>query len=164
MHAEALEWVGRYATTEPVAVLDLGGRNVNGSPRHLFPAADPYVSLDIEPGRDVQVVADAATWKPDRAYDVVVCTEVFEHTFVWPQICVTAYSALRPGGRLIATMAGPGRLPHSAFDGGPHLYAGEHYGNVEPLFLNSVLKVAGFTDVVVDQLLTAGDVRATAVR
>ena len=164
MHPEAFEWVARHATDQPCSVLDIGGRNVNGSPRGLFPRADPYVTLDIEPGRDVQIVADAATWTPDREYDVVVCTEVFEHTIVWPAICRVAFKALKPGGLLILTMAGPGRAPHSAFDGGPVLYAGEHYANVEPAYLNSVLWSIGFAEVVVDVQYQPADVRATARR
>ena len=34
MHAEAYDWVTPHATDRAVAVLDIGGRNVNGSPRH----------------------------------------------------------------------------------------------------------------------------------
>ena len=164
MHPEAFDWVTRHATDQPCSVLDIGGRNVNGSPRGLFPRADPYVTLDIEPGRDVQIVADAATWTPDREYDVVVCTEVFEHTASWPEICGTAFKALRPGGLIILTMAGPGRTPHSAFDGGPTLYAGEYYANVEAAHLQLVLESVGFSDVVVDVQYQPADVRATARR
>jgi hypothetical protein len=160
MHAEAYEWVAPYATAEPVKVLDIGGRNINGTVRTLFPCAD-FTALDILPGEGVDIVADAATWTPDRAYDVVTCAEVFEHTDVWPQIVVTAHAALGPGGVFVATMAGPGRVPHSAFDGGP-LQAGEYYDNVSPDDLERELKAAGFVDIVVDQ--HGPDVRCAAAR
>lgn len=164
MHLEALSWVEEHRTDEPVAVLDIGGRNINGTPRPLFPNATVYTVLDIAPGDGVDVVADAATWKPDRRYDVVVCCEVFEHTDVWPAILRTAHRALVRGGRLIATMAGPGRAPHSAVDGGPHLYDGEHYANVEAAELHAALTSAGFRRIVVDEETNSHDVRATAYR
>lgn len=163
LHPEAMAWVAAHATTDPVTVLDLGGRNINGSVRTLFPAAD-YTTLDIRPGEGVDIVADAATWTPDRAYDVVVCTEVFEHTDSWPAICATAYAACAPGGRFIATMAGPGRPEHSAIDGGGALQGGEFYRNVDPANLERTLKAVGFVDVVVDQQPSPADVRCVAMR
>ena len=164
MHAEAFAWVADHCTDDPVSVLDIGGRNINGTPRILFPNANPYTVLDIAPGDGVDIVADAATWDPDRRYDVVVCCEVFEHTDVWPAILRTAYRALVRGGLLIATMAGPGREPHSAVDGGPHLYGGEHYTNVELSELHDALVAAGFRRIEVDEQVASHDVRAVAYR
>jgi len=162
MHPEAFAWVKRHSTEGLVAVLDIGGRDINGSPRSLFPNAVTYRVLDIADGENVNIVADAATWVPDREYDVVVCTEVFEHTPVWRQICATAYKATKPAGRFIATMAGPGRPAHSAVDGGPRLHPGEHYGNIDPNVLHVALKECGWQDIVVEQ---AGlDVRAVAAK
>lgn len=163
MHAEAFAWVARHATTDSVEVLDLGGRNVNGSIRDLFPNATHYTAVDIAEGEGVDVVADAATWVPDREYDVVCSTETFEHTPVWPDICHTAYKALRPGGTLILTMAGPGRPGHSAIDGGL-LRPGEYYGNVEPDDLQAALEAAGFKDVTVDFRISPADTRAIATK
>lgn len=160
MHAEAYEWVARFGTTAPISVLDVGGRDINGTCRPLFPAAE-YVVLDALPGDNVNVVANAATWTPDREYDVVVCTEVFEHTPDWPAICATAYTACRPGGLFVATCAGPGRHPHSAIVEGP-LQPGEHYANLRPVDLRQVLDGCGWRDVHVERLLR--DLRASAVR
>lgn len=159
MHTEAYQWLAAHADAGKVAVLDIGGRDINGTPRPLYPAADPYVVLDIADGPGVDIVADAATWKPDRAYDVVVCAEVFEHTPDWRKIIATARRALRPGGLLVATMAGPGRQPHSAVDGGP-LRPGEYYANVDPGDLRRSL--ARWRDVSVD--VAGPDVRAVATR
>ena len=160
MHTEAHDWVLRHAHARPGRGLDIGGRNINGTCRHLFTAVG-WTVLDIEPGPGVDVVADAATWTPDGEYDVVLCTEVFEHTGVWPEICATAYKACAPGGLLVLTMAGPGRAEHSAVDGGS-LRAGEHYANVEPDQLRTVLTELGWTDVVVDYLHRSADTRAVA--
>lgn len=164
MHAEAFEWVRRHANTDAVTVLEIGGRDINGSPRALFPNATVYRVLDIADGPNVDIVADAATWTPDDEYDVVVCTEVFEHTPHWRDICATAYKACRPGGKFIATMAGPGRPAHSAVDGGWSLYPGEHYANVHPEELRQALEACGWRDVVVDQRSNPADVRTVAVR
>lgn len=155
-----MEWVSRYATTEPLAVLDIGGRNINGSPRHLFPAAE-YTVLDAMSGPDVDIVADAATWTPDREYDMVLCLEVCEHTEVWPQIVATAYKACRTGGQLVLTCAGPGRAPHNASDGGP-LPAGEYYQNLPLARLHDVLVATGWQHIRAEQLLS--DLRAVATK
>lgn len=160
MHPDAFKWVADHATTEDVSVLDIGGRDINGSPRNLFPNATTYLVVDILPGPGVDVVADAATWRTDQLFDVVVCTEVFEHTPVWPQLCRTARQLLVPGGLFITTMAGPGRAVHSAVDGGPDLRPDEWYANVEPEALETTLNRCGFTNVLVDQSGT--DVRAVA--
>lgn len=162
MHDEAREWVWQHAHTRPGRGLDIGGRDVNGHCRDLFPAIG-WTVLDIDPGPGVDIVADASTWTPDREYDLVLSTEVFEHTASWPEICATAYRACAPGGLLVLTMAGPGRGAHSAVDGGP-LRAGEYYGNVSPDELRTVLTAIGWTDVVVDYLHRPGDTRATARR
>ncbi|MGH3493353.1 MAG: class I SAM-dependent methyltransferase [Sciscionella sp.] len=162
MHAEALEWVRRYATTGPVTVLDIGGRDINGTAHALFPGAATYTVLDIVAAPGVDVVADAATWTPDREYDVVVCTEVFEHTPHWRAILATARRACTWGGRIIATMAGPGRPEHSGIDGGWTLHPGEHYANIAPGDLAAALYEAGWCDVVIDQQHSPADVRCVA--
>jgi hypothetical protein len=159
MHTAAYEWVAGYSTRDPLRVLDIGGRNINGSPRGLFPHA-AYTVLDCLDGEGVDIVADAATWKPDRGYDLVLCVEVFEHAERWRDILVTAYKALLPGGEIVVTCAGPGRAPHSALDGTWCLQPGEWYGNVEPDDLAAGLKAAGFRSIIVDQL--GADVRAHA--
>lgn len=155
MHPQAHDFVAQHARPSPgLRVLDIGGQNMNGSVKGLFPAAE-YVSLDIADGPGVDIVADASEWdpgwvSPSEGFDVVVCCEVFEHTPAWAAILQTAFQALRPGGLLIATMAGPGRPKHSGRQatGGPA--EGEHYENVDPEVLGRVCRAAGFLDVEVD--------------
>jgi len=146
-----MQWIAQYATIDAVAVLDLGGRDINGNPKHLFPNAIDYTIVDILPGDGVDIVADAATLETNgRQWDVVVCAETFEHTASWPGICRTAYAALRPGGIFIVTTAGPGRPPHSMHDGLLRLLPGEHYANVPGPELQRVLAETGFEDILVD--------------
>jgi len=162
MHEEARAYVEAQRSDEQLAVLEIGGRWINGGVRDLFPNADPYVSLDITEGPGVDVVANAATWEPDRTYDLIVCTEVFEHTPEWPAILSTMAAACRAGGRLVLTMAGPRRSPHGA-SGGPW-EPGEFYENVHPSDLRYELRARGWTDINVDYLASPGDTRATATR
>jgi len=162
MHPEAHEWGARHATDKPVDVLDIGGRDVNGTGRDHFPNATTYTVLDIEAGPNVDIVADASTWDPKtRSYDYVVCYETFEHTDLWPAICQTAYRAVRPGGRFIVTTAAPGRPPHSGRDGNA-LQFGEYYANVDPAALQEALEAAGFVEITVDVQPSPADVRAVA--
>lgn len=162
MHEEARAYVEARRDDAPLAVLEIGGRWINGGVRDLFPNADPYVSLDIVPGPAVDIVANAATWVPDRLYDLIVCTEVFEHTPQWPAILRTAATACKPGGRIVLTMAGPGRAVHGADGGG--LQPDEHYANVHPDTLHAQMVAAGWTGVEVDYQPSPGDTRATATR
>lgn len=162
MHDAAYEWVRSHAPGSPGMVLEIGGRNINGTIRDLFHTATTYVALDYVDGDGVDVVADAATWEPDRQYDTVVCCEVFEHTPAWRNICRTAYTALAPGGLFIITCAGPGRAQHSAVDGGWRLHPGEHYQNVTPNELREALETTGFRDVHTERLVR--DTRAIATK
>lgn len=163
MHDAVLGWVRRHATSDAVSVLDIGGRDVNGSTRHLFPAADPYIVIDLRPGENVDFVVDAASWTPNRAYDVVLCTEVFEHAASWRDIIRTAYRALAPGGLFIATAASPGRPAHSGIHGNA-LEPGEHYAGISRFELADALSAAGFERAQVDEQLSPADVRCVARR
>lgn len=160
MHPEAATFVAATAgRVGPVgSVLELGGRNINGSVRSSFPGAD-YLSVDISPGPDVDVVCDATTYRPDRRFDVVVCCEVLEHVEQPDLFVATAWEALRPGGWLILTMACPPRPAHSGFDGN-ELRPGEHYRNVDPDMLAGWL--ADWKDVEVEPHHDRGDVYAVA--
>jgi SAM-dependent methyltransferase len=159
MHAEALAYVNRWASDAELRVVEFGARDINGSPRSLFPKAT-WWGIDIVDGPAVDEIADGATWVGDTPADMVVCCEVFEHCPTWEQLVAGMAANLRPGGRAVITAAGPQRAPHSAVDGGG-LRDGEHYANVDPETLRIVLKGAGFTKIEVEEL--GGDVYASAV-
>lgn len=135
MHPEARDFVRRYAG-RPRRVVEFGARNFNGSVRDLFPSS-AYTGVDLLPGEGVDVVADAADWRPpphQDAPDLIVCCETLEHA-PHPSLLVwNAGHILAPGGRLVLTAAAPGRAPHSGIDGGPP-HPGEHYENVSPHLL-----------------------------
>jgi SAM-dependent methyltransferase len=134
MSPEVRDFVRRALAGEapPRHVVEFGSRDVaGGTVRGLFPDAEVYHGVDLVEGPAVDVVADAATWRPTAPPDVVVCCEVLEHTPAWAALLANAHAILRPGGRLVVTAASTGRAPHSAVDGGP-LREGEYYRNVEP--------------------------------
>jgi len=154
VHEQAFSWAAQFRTTEDLAVLDIGGRDLNGSTRPLFPNANPYHVLDILPGAGVDFVADAADWRPEdgRTYDLVITTETFEHAKRWPEIIKTAWDVLRPGGWLIFTCAGPGRPPHSGHAAVWELAPGEWYENVSAEQIRDVLADQGWEGVEARQL------------
>lgn len=146
MHDAVRGWVSEFRTADTLSVLDIGGRNLNGDLKAMFPNAVPYDVLDLRPAPDVTIVADAADWVPAREYDLVLCTEVFEHTPRWPEILMTAYRALRPGGWLIGTCAGPGRPAHSGIEATP-ITPGEYYENVSAGSVRAALEVQGWIEI-----------------
>ncbi len=164
MHAEAMAFITEAAkgTERARKVLDVGGRQINGSPRHLWPQAR-YTVIDAIDGVDVDIVADAATWQPPTTYRVVVCAETLEHAADWEAVVRTCVRALAPGGRLIITCATDGRAPHSAIDGGG-LAPGEHYANVPKAALKRVLDDVGLVDVHVEAHPSRGDLYASATK
>ena len=162
MHDAAFAYVAATVNRHQLGgnVLDVGGRNINGTCRHLFNDGC-YVVVDIADGSDVDVVADAATLDLPVRFDVVVCTEVLEHTDQASAIVATAYRHLVAGGVFVATMAGTGRAPHSAVDGGP-LRPDEFYRNVTADDLTGWLTDAGFDATDIDDI--GDDIRCTAWR
>lgn len=163
MHDAAYLYVSYFQArlNQPgVTVLELGGRYINGGVRPMFDQAAEYVSVDITPGKWVDIVADAADLELGRKFDVVVSTELLEHTPRAAEIVAAAFRHLKPGGTFLATMAGPGRAPHSA-GGKAKLEPGEWYKNIEPAELDEWLQWAGFDDWEIDQL--ADDLRCVAV-
>jgi SAM-dependent methyltransferase len=163
MHAEAYYAVERLLKDQPLPArpraLDLGACNVNGSARGLVPGVPTWVGVDLREGPGVDVVADAATYVADKPFDLILTTEMLEHAKDPAAILKRCWENLKPGGLLILTAAGPGRLPHSN-DGLPELAKGEHYANITPKELAQWLD--RWHDVVIEENPGAGDVYARA--
>lgn len=170
MHAEADAFVAACARhILPERGLDVGGRDVNGQCRRYFVGTSWRV-LDIAPGDGVDIVADFTEWKTEERFDLVLCTEVFEHFQLWPLMVKGAAEVLIPGGHFVVTAASDPRTPHSAIDGGG-LREGEFYRNICAGELWTWLELYGFEIVrfEVDRLLghngkERGDVRSMARR
>lgn len=163
MHAEAFRWIEQTVRRlpPPQRVYEVGGRQINGTVRCLFPAGVPYLSIDLQPGLGVDVVGDAAEYTPPEPVDLVLCAEVLEHAPDPETLIRAAFRALAPGGVSVWTMATHGRAPHSGLDGGP-LREGEPYANIDPNQLYDWLLAAGFSKVDVEVHAARGDLYAMA--
>lgn len=163
MHPEALAYVARTAQRfmpPPSTVIDAGGRDVNGSPRLLFPGST-YRVVDLEDGPGVDVVGDARHWRPESPVDLVLNVEVLEHAPDPATLLLAAWDCLLPGGRLIVTCATDPRAPHSGHDGGP-LRGDEWYQNIAPEDLKAWL--ADWDEVQIEVHTDRGDLYASAVK
>jgi len=159
MHPAAYAFVRSVAARRsPGLVLEIGGRTVNGSVRPLF-AGDPYLSIDIADGPDVDIVANGATYIPDVSPACVVCCEVLEHTEDAEAICTHVRRILAPRGIFIVTTASEERRPHSAIDGGT-LRPGEWYRGINAAAL--ALWLEGFSSALVVDATGTQDVYAFA--
>jgi SAM-dependent methyltransferase len=159
MHVAAYEFVQSVAPVDPGAVLEIGSYIVNGSVRPLFDSATSYVGTDVRGGPGVDVVTDCADYDGAGVFDTVVSTEVMEHMRHPQELIECAARALKPGGLLILTAAGP-RRPHHGVDGGD--VSNEHYGNITPEALKEML--SGWKNVKILHNDVAHDVYATAVK
>ena len=162
MHPGAFEFIGRYATTEEIRVIEIGSRDINGSVRCHFPGAK-WTGLDRIAGPSVDVVCDACDYAPEVRAEMCICCEVLEHAANWRQIIEAAWRFLRPGGTLLVTCAGPGRVVHSGIDGG-RLRPEEYYANIASADLSASLQRQGFSvHAIVDNFHTH-DVYACAIK
>jgi hypothetical protein len=134
-------------------VLDVGGQDVNGTVHDLLLGAE-VTTLDLE---NADIIADARTWVPDRLFDLVIATEVFEHVREWRNVLLTMRAALdeRGPGVLVATCASAGRPAHGA-TGAPLPVLGEHYENVHAADLRETLRTL-FTESQVSYRHPPGD-------
>ena len=131
MHDEAYAFL-KSATEQldllGAMVLEIGSRNVNGTPRPLFAGCALYLGIDPRAGDAVDYVRTAGEYDGKGFYDYVVSAEVMEHADP-REIVECAWKALKPGGLFILTAATDGRAPHSN-DGVLGMYENEYYGNV----------------------------------
>lgn len=161
MHSEALDFIKtmkKALLLEPKLVIEFGSRDVNGSPRSLFNDST-YIGVDIQPGKGVDVVCDAALYKSQKLADLVISAETLEHAENWKGIIENAASLLKEGGALIITAASPLRIPHGC-DGGD--VGNEYYQGIKETELKEQLDKC-FNDSLI-QLNDHGDIDAFAVK
>ena len=118
MHSSVLEFLRRALPREEVsgaAVIEVGSRNVNGSPRQVVEPLKPaaYIGVDAVPGPGVDIVEDAT--KLHRldllsfGFDIVISTEMLEHAFDWRSAVASMKRVTsRLGGLLVITTRSPG--------------------------------------------------------
>jgi len=154
MHDAAKEFCKEKANIHPCQglALDIGGRDVNGQVRDFWPITGlSWTIIDLIKATgtehcDNYIIGDYSVYNfGDTKFDLILCTEVFEHTDQWYNIIQNSYRDLKTPGIFIATCAGPGRAPHNAFDGSA-LREGEYYWNIEPEDAASAMMAAGYED------------------
>jgi SAM-dependent methyltransferase len=110
-----LATVRRELIANPGRVLEVGSYDVNGSPRESFGRdAVEYVGIDLRPGPGVDIVGDVLEGgiRGLGLFDLVICTEVLEHTKAPVDVVLTIRRALCEGGYLILTSPANGFAEH----------------------------------------------------
>ena len=118
-------------------VLDIGSLDINGGAREWLPPSISYLGVDLELGPNVDIACPAQLLDlQSHEFELVVASELFEHTPFWREIFAQMCRMTKPGGMVIFTCATTGRLEHGTTrsDGG---YAApfvvnhhKYYGNV----------------------------------
>lgn len=133
-HPQQQRFVARVAALHRVdgPLLEIGSLDVNGSVRDLFSRADPYVGIDLAPGRAVDVVASGHDFGRDASFATVVTTECLEHDPGWRETLANIERVLRPGGLLVLTCATTGRHEHGTARTSPTMSppTNDHYMNL----------------------------------
>lgn len=120
----------------PKRVVELGSLNVNGCVTDLIFGAK-YIGVDIQPGPNVTVVADAATYDPPWVPDLVLCLNVLEHTTKAEAIITNAWRMLAPEGTLILCVPDETWPPHGAAGG--KVYEHETYEAYTPEMVEALM-------------------------
>lgn len=146
MHKQAWDWLAKQAETLPKtgSALDVGGRNINGNPRELFPGYE-WTVVDQVAGPGVDIVGDFLDdeilykYMDIYEHDLVLCSEVLEHVpfnlqgnFLW-ELC----NQVKIGGTLLVTAACDPREPHNCNGSRP---CDEPYCNVADSVFDIVRK------------------------
>jgi SAM-dependent methyltransferase len=86
--------------------LEVGSRDVNGTPRQSFNDASWYCGVDIEPGPCVDLICGGESLSrvfAPESFEVVICCETLEHCVRPWVIAEQIRHVLKPGGLLIAS-------------------------------------------------------------
>jgi len=167
MHQECREWL--LATTEKYrefwqspAILEIGSLNINGSAREFFQSISrAYIGVDLRAGPGVDLRTDILKVPPIVKFDLIVSTEVLEHT-PWPREVVAKCAELMSdGGWLVLTCASDRRKPHNAY-GAEHPEDGEYYEGIREIDLYQYAVDAGLNVVELSHLTWPGDLRLVA--
>lgn len=158
MHIEVHKFIKRVRKELPHKfrlrnVLEVGSKNINGSPRKYFWFCD-YTGVDLSNGKGVDVVMDFTTagliQLPTFNYDVVISTEVLEHCERWEMCLKRMYWLLKPGGLLLITCASDDRIEHGTKRTTPYASPDtlDYYRNISKDDFRSVLPPELFSSYV----------------
>jgi SAM-dependent methyltransferase len=132
-HWAQLEFIGTtvrsFQSLFAGKVLEIGSLDITGSVASLF-TAEEYIGVDVGPGKNVTMVGRGEELSFDSNYfDVVISSECFEHNPAWKTTFANMLRMTKPGGLLVMTCAGIGRLEHGT--------SRSDYGVSAPLMVES---------------------------
>ena len=175
-HHSQMAFVARVKALYPDSfvgkrVLEIGSFFVNGSVRQFFDDCE-YVGADVAPGPCVDLVcpdgyaAWARQYQAPERFDTVISAECLEHCADWQETLVAAYVALKTGGLMVLTMAGPGRQEHGTRRTSPadSLLVTDYYRNLSVDDLRGVLTADMFSERLFDCCLVPADTYFAGVK
>jgi len=94
-------------------VIEVGALDVNGSLRAFVESLEPasYLGVDIQMGPGVDLVCNASDLLDrfgPQSFDLLISTELLEHTRTWRGVIHNFKQLLRPGGALLITTRSKG--------------------------------------------------------
>jgi len=129
MHKAILDFMEGFKREHPgffsnKRILDMGSRDINGTPRHLFEGCE-YVGVDKDPGPGVDVVSFMHEYDDGEGFDVVVTNGALEHDKFCDLSVANGWRLLKPGGLFLGSAAGVNFPKHNL-----ELGVGGHYQSI----------------------------------
>ena len=125
---------GQKLNVKGKRVIEIGSLDVNGSLQPLLKAQEPleYIGIDIKAGRGVDIVLDAEDVMKfgKNSFDVVVSTELLEHTYNWRKVISNIKNICKPDGIILITTRSKGANYHSY----PHDFWRYELEDIERIF------------------------------
>lgn len=122
MHPSALFFGGlffkTYVTSNNLLIVDVGSYDVNGTLKPVIPPNNYYIGVDMEAGKNVDVVIKDIYKLPfdDNSVDIVVSTSCFEHCeFFWLEF-LEIIRILKPTGLFYMNAPSNGPYHRHPFD------------------------------------------------
>jgi hypothetical protein len=116
-----------------VSVIEIGSLNINGTVRDFYTNTTKYVGVDLDEGRDVDLVMEGQDVDlPDKSFDVAVSAECFEHNPYWKETFLNMHRMAK--SFVIFTCASQGRPEHGTSrttpDNSPFTLNWDYYRNL----------------------------------
>lgn len=127
---------------EGKSVLDIGSYNYNGNFAQVVKRLKPskFVGIDMLPGPGVDIVClgeDAVKTFGKESFDVVIASELMEHTRNWRDVISNIKNVCKPGGLLIITTRSKGFKLH----GYPNDYWRYELSDMREIFSDCTIEV-----------------------
>lgn len=89
-------------------ILEVGSLDINGSVRNVISKLSPsfYTGVDIIPGKGVDSICSAdklISTFGKNSFDIVIATELLEHTYFWKSVVSNIKGVCRPKGYILIT-------------------------------------------------------------